>query len=237
MYHFLICDDEAPVASYIEELINQFCVEECIQTHLFSDAHSVYHYLTQYKESTPPILFMDVLLSEDNGVRVTKTLKELCPDLRVVFVSGTTTYLQDAFDTDPLFYLVKPIQVHYFKKALEKVLSSIPDDADDCILVTFQSSIRRIPSKSIVYVESRQRQAIIHCHTGDVRTYDKLRNIQEQLPDYFISIHKSYIVNLREVQYIEGSSLLLFNGTTLPISRSRYQDTKETFFRFLGGKS
>ncbi len=55
-----------------------------------------------------------------------------------------------------------------------------------------------------------------------------LKHILEVLPDYFIQIHKSYIINLKEIRVKYGEKIEMKNGQTLPISRTYKQAFNQT---------
>ena len=50
---------------------------------------------------------------------------------------------------------------------------------------------------------------------------------------YFIQCHKSYAVNLMHISQLEKYEIILKNGTRLPISQSKYMETKSRYVDFL----
>jgi DNA-binding LytR/AlgR family response regulator len=59
--------------------------------------------------------------------------------------------------------------------------------------------------------------------------------IMQSLPAWFVQCHKSYIVNLRQIQRFGTNDILLKNGNAVPVSRAKYKQTKEAHFNFVGG--
>lgn len=60
------------------------------------------------------------------------------------------------------------------------------------------------------------------------------RTFLEQLPEYFIQCHKSYIVNMNEISRLERNGICLEQDIVVPVSKSRYGETKKQYFRFMG---
>jgi DNA-binding LytR/AlgR family response regulator len=49
-----------------------------------------------------------------------------------------------------------------------------------------------------------------------------MKKLEDNLPDYFVRIHRSYIVNIRKVDKVESNNLLI-GSITLPVSSSYKQ--------------
>ena len=56
-----------------------------------------------------------------------------------------------------------------------------------------------------------------------------------RLPETFLQCHKSYIVNMNEIRRIERNRIIMTNETEIPISKSRYGDTRSRYFRYMAG--
>jgi len=53
-----------------------------------------------------------------------------------------------------------------------------------------------------------------------VLTPQTLSDFLEKLPDSFLRIHKSFVINFNELKLIDGNQILLNNDTKLPIGKS-----------------
>ena len=61
----------------------------------------------------------------------------------------------------------------------------------------------------------------------------KLDEVEKKLKKNFLRTHQSFIVNLDKVKKLVNDGLLLYGGTIVPISRSRYKDVVGTVSRYL----
>jgi DNA-binding LytR/AlgR family response regulator len=62
-----------------------------------------------------------------------------------------------------------------------------------------------------------------------------MKKMEERLPDYFMRIHRSYIVNLTKIQEVNKNRVILDSNTYLPIG-DLYKTAFQTYLdtRFLG---
>ena len=65
-----------------------------------------------------------------------------------------------------------------------------------------------------------------------VKFYGKLGEIEEEMPSFFIRIHNRYLVNLKYVDKLEGSSLEC-GGQILPVSRAYKQTAAVAFAKLM----
>ncbi|MGN1195813.1 MAG: LytR/AlgR family response regulator transcription factor [Acutalibacteraceae bacterium] len=60
-----------------------------------------------------------------------------------------------------------------------------------------------------------------------------LKQILEQLPDFYYRCHSSYIVNLRYVLYLSSSKITLTDSSEIPISSKRYAQIKSDIEKWM----
>lgn len=236
MYSILICDDDAFILEQIVCLTKKYLDGERTPYRLavFENSRFLLSYLKKQESYVCSILFMDISLGEDNGIAVAKAIRRDFPKICIIFVSGYLNQLQDSFAVDPIFYLVKPIQENYFRDALQKAMDSFSPQESPSFTLSTKTGIYHIRAGEILYVESNKRTLIIHSQEETITTYEKLGDLQAQLPDYFIRTHKSYLVNMHYIRRMDRTDVMLTDGTAVPVSQSRHRETKESFLRFLG---
>lgn len=86
----------------------------------------------------------------------------------------------------------------------------------------------------IVYLESRGHTVTIHTQSETVTVYERLEKLRPLLPEGFIQCHKSFLVNMRHIRRFLPQDILLDTHAQIPVSRSKYALTKETYFRYMG---
>ncbi|MFA9560507.1 LytR/AlgR family response regulator transcription factor [Evansella sp. AB-rgal1] len=59
-----------------------------------------------------------------------------------------------------------------------------------------------IPVEDIIYIESHQKKTIFYTKDGHYSSKFPLKTLEYRLPDYFIRIHRSFIVNISSINQI-----------------------------------
>ena len=103
-------------------------------------------------------------------------------------------------------------------------------------LVSFrtQSGIQSVARKDILHLESKSHLLIIHTTENEYTIYEKLSAVLEKLSCDFVQCHKSFAVNLRQIQRISAKEVCLKNGTVLPVSRAQTKKMKDAYLAFIG---
>lgn len=89
-----------------------------------------------------------------------------------------------------------------------------------------------VPVEDILYIESQHKKTWFYTEEGAYSTSSTLKQLREQLPDTFMAIHRSYIVNIRCIREItrdisSGFLLKLKDGALLPVSQNYTTDVRK----------
>lgn len=104
------------------------------------------------------------------------------------------------------------------------------------LIIRSKEAVYRIPFSEISYLESCQRQIIVHTQQRRLQFYGKLAEVASALPaDRFIRCHQSYVVNLEKTQALNKVEhhFRLMGGEQVEISKAYYHDAAERFEAFL----
>lgn len=102
----------------------------------------------------------------------------------------------------------------------------------DRIAVKSGSRIHVIPVKDLIYVQACGDYIMLNTPAGEFLKEQTMKHMETNLPDNFVRIHRSYIVNVEYIDRVElyGKEtyhVQLKNGTTLRASISGYRLLKE----------
>lgn len=141
---------------------------------------------------------------------------------QIIYISSERQYAMELFKVQPLDFLIKPVEydnlVNVFNKAVHLLGIS-----NNVLTYEKNSSINRVLLSDIRYIMSSGRKIIIKFADGGQDSfYDSMDRIYDSLKDnYFIRVHKSYIVNYNYVRKIYASKVIIDNGEEIPVSRNR----------------
>lgn len=167
-----------------------------------------------------------------DGIDGAKRVGELDADTKIIYMTRyTEKYVQEIFLSPANLsgFLVKPVDEEMLKKNLQKVMETRVKPEIQKLEITYRHQMVSIPYEDILYLESMGHLVVIHTKKGDYRSYDRLEKVKERLPGNFVHCHKSYVVNMDSIQKIEKNRIYLINQKELPISKSRYGETRERY--------
>ena len=72
------------------------------------------------------VAFLDIEMKGTDGVTVAKMLKEVNPDVNIIFATGFGSYRDAAFDLHASGYLIKPITAEGVKRELDHLRRPVP---------------------------------------------------------------------------------------------------------------
>lgn len=112
----IIVDDEELAIKRLRSLLSEHTEIEIINT--FMDPWEAYAFV---KENTVHIAFLDISMSEINGLILSKLLRNQNPCMDIVFETGYDDYAVQAFDMCALDYLMKPVTQQRLTKTLDRI--------------------------------------------------------------------------------------------------------------------
>lgn len=229
-----VCDDEIAQTivydHYLERLKNIFpkCEYEC-----FYSGESILSYFEN--EHKPfDVIFLDVEMNGMNGLQTAERIRRLDENVILIYATSHREYVYDAFEANPLRFLVKPVTFERFSEVLtianEKIMSN-----KKSIFVVSDRKQMRFCSDEIVFIESDRRKLLLHTSDGqEYEIYGKLDEWAQKLyVNDFILVHKSYLVNMSYITAFDAGNVTLTNRRVIPISESRRKYAKEEHYKYI----
>jgi two-component system LytT family response regulator len=246
MINALIADDEPLAREGLQMLLR----EGSYVSRVF-EANNGREAVALIRNERPNIVFLDVQMPEMDGFEV---VKELGPDCAsaVVFVTSHDRYAIRAFEFNAIDYLLKPLNRERFKQALARASSRAVDPAEDsrrmvALLETLAAPreyLRRIAVRSagkisfvdldeVAWIQAAENYVQLHTAGARHLVHVTVQTLQESLdPKCFLRIHRSLLVNVREVKELETAThgeyvFVLRSGVRLQSSRTYNDAIKE----------
>lgn len=172
-------------------------------------------------EGLPDILFADIVLkdSEVDGIEVVRDLLPRGCDTQVIYVTGYAEYCVPVYETDHVYFLLKPVDQKTFDRALGRAVGNLQGKARQLLRITFKGETTIIPFNEITHIESKLRKIVVHTANGTYEMYATLSSVLEQLPSSFAQSHKSFLVNMDAIARVDSSSIELRSGVVVPVGQ------------------
>lgn len=231
MKNVLIFDDEPMAARAIQQNIEKYPRANELSISCAHNPSELRTYLDDH--GYPDIFFSDIMIGQGlSGIDLAQKLFPSNCGTQVVFISGMLENALEVYRADHVYFLTKPIQQGKLNDALDKCLSNLANSKLRLYEVKSKSTPMIIRVSAINYVESNARKVKIHTNERVLEEYNKLDDVQKTLPDTFIRIHKSYLVNASVISRASQDEVELNDGTILPISKSHLRSMRESLLRF-----
>ncbi len=213
MLRCLIIDDEPLAVKLLQDH-----VQACPNTILAEAFHNPIKAMQALDEVEVDLIFLDVQMPELSGVQFAKIVQGKYP---VVLTTAYPDYALEGYELDIVDYLLKPISLGRFERAVEKVMdrqevrpvasaSAKTDPVPPVLFVKSGYKTQRIDLEDIRYLEGLSDYVRIQTGEGPVLTLDTLKNFTETLPgERFVRVHKSWIVALPHIDYIERNRIVI----------------------------
>lgn len=108
---------------------------------------------------------------------------------------------------------------------MNRLIDKLKEDKNQFIVLNTKNGMKKIPARSILYIEVIKHQLIYHTLEENFSTYRSLKEVQEELSSQCFSLcNRCYLVNLKYVKEVEDFSLRLSNDEVLQISRPRKKE-------------
>ena len=216
----VIIDDELSGRTMIEFYLKEFMGDLFENLVAVSNINAAAKAIDDLK---PHIVFSDYELRGENGLMVQQHLSE---DIPVVVVSAHSQYAVEAIHCNVLDYLLKPLnesEIIRFRERLircfEKKSSNLIDDNINIVIKDGGENIV-IPINEVVFLEACGAYSKIITENKNYIASKTLKSLENQLPEDFIRVHRSYIVPVRQIKSFNSSDLCLKNGHTISLSKT-----------------
>lgn len=228
MWKTIVIDDEQLARQRIKRLLKEYDEIEII-----GEAENGAEGLTIIEQLQPHLIFLDIEMPILNGFEMLAKLKH---QPKVVFTTAYDQYAIKAFEEGSIDYLLKPIELERLDKTIKKLKET---NLATTTQVPLEELIRQINGKKhiktltvkigdkilliklidIVHIQAEDKYVFLHTVDGKKHLTDfTLTTLEEKLPEEFLRIHRSNIINTEYIKEIRkgfnGALIFVLNNAT-----------------------
>jgi DNA-binding LytR/AlgR family response regulator len=229
----IILEDESRAVNHLKRLIERVAPEMEI-TGVFETVREAVEYLEQ--EPKVELIFSDVQLADGTSFEIFSRVNIRCP---IIFTTAYDTYAIEAFNTNGIDYLLKPIEEDRLRRAVEKARTFTSNIALENLLKQhIDSGSRQTRSRFMVRVGEKIRtikvEDILAFYSFEKTTYLHTRSHRNYIIDYsleelenmldrerFFKINRKYIVSIEAC-----SQIIAWSNNRLKIDIEGIDDQK-----------
>ncbi|MGF6709543.1 DNA-binding LytR/AlgR family response regulator [Luteibacter sp. W1I16] len=198
----------------------------------------------------PQIAFLDIRMPGLTGMEVAAAAADVSPETLVVFITAYDQYAVDAFERGAVDYLLKPVTSDRLAQTVARLRGRLadaarhvgraarlardlgthfdrpPDEPLTWLTASTGRATRLILVEDVIYLRADNKYTLVATAEGDALLTRPIRDLLRQLdPKIFRQIHRSTIVNLRQVASVErddsGKGCLRLRGRPETLSVSQ----------------
>ena len=213
--HILVCDDDAAFAAQMDEYISEWfrAREIQVQSTVCTSGEQL---LATPELERYQLAFLDVDLKTTDGIALGRKLRQVAPDIVLVYISAYLEFAPQGYTVNAYRYLLK-----------RDIAAQLPN-----------RTTSEIPLDQIYYLESDLRQINVY---GDIphqpicTFYGKIADLPAMLYENgFLQVGRSDVVNLQYVRSIRNYKVELRSGVELSVSRQYYTAIRSAWLEWKG---
>lgn len=222
-----ICDDDWHMQQTLRTFIDETYQDLDMLVDGFTSGEAL---LAAIGKQTQPyeLILLDIEMTGMDGIETAKRVRRVLPDCYIIFITSHDEFALTGYEVQAFRYLVKPFRPEKLREAISAVREAL---ADQCMLHVEDGPVEAlVRAQDIFYVEAQDKR--VRLVTSAQEYFDRRAlDETERLLDHedFYRVHRSYLINLRYVAFMDGTTVQLVNGDTVPISRLRKKAFRQAF--------
>lgn len=228
MLRIIACDDDVAFLDNLHRMINRWSAETgtAVDVALVTRGEDL---LARHAASRADIIMLDMIMPLVNGMDTARELRQSDTAVRLVFLTSSPEFALESYEVRAFDYLLKPVTYERVAQLLDELV----------IKTSFGYHALRL--SDIEYAEARNKHAVFHLRDGrNIEALEPFRSIEDRLAQNatFFKCHRSYQVNLRNIDHFNRTEIVMRSGACIPLARSCKQGFQDAYFaaRFEGGR-
>jgi two-component system response regulator AlgR len=230
----LIVDDELPARERLQRLVAE--LPSCAVAGVCSNGADALALVGKLK---PAVVLLDIRMPGMTGIELARHLGTLEHPPAIVFTTAYDEYALQAFESQAVGYLLKPVRSERLAQALKQAsrLTSpqllglaAPESlaARQHVAVRVRDELKLIPVKDIRYFRADQKYVTVRHTRGEDLIDESLKQLEDEFARDFVRAHRSILVAIAHVEGLERAGTeegyaLRLRGETEPLAVSRRQ--------------
>ena len=233
MFRIAICDDIMEERERIR-LVLEEGLDACNIKAEMIEYESGAALLAAWEEAKIDLLFLDIYMTELDGVETARRLREAGCKVTIIFLTTTPDFAIEGYEVEAAGYIIKPLEEEKLRRLLGRLFQN-----ENSVMLTLRqgNSVFTILPSEILYIESNRNRLLIHTVRETIPYYGRMDEVSCRLPQkQFLRCHQSFLVNMDRVCAAEDD-FRMENGDMVPIRVRGRKAVREAYFQYITEKS
>ncbi|HEX6064513.1 MAG TPA: LytTR family DNA-binding domain-containing protein [Longimicrobiales bacterium] len=217
MIRVLIADDEPLARRGLEQLLASHVDCEIVAT-----CRNGPETVRALNSGSVDVALLDIQMPGLNGFDV---LNIVGHRPLIVFVTAYDEFAVRAFEERALDYLLKPVQQRRFDEMMQRVRAQLARRTGAVLSVPTATGDLLLDESEVDWIEAADYCAIIYSRGKRYLVRESLKSLEQRLDaEHFMRVHRGAIVRTERVREVRRESVVLRDGTNVPVSRRRREE-------------
>ena len=208
----LIVDDEPPARERLRELLGDLGSE--LPTQVVAEAASGPQAIALLSECAPEVALVDIHMPVMNGIEFARHAQRLDHAPAVVFITAHDQYAVQAFEVNAIDYLLKPVRAGRLATALRRAVSGPGPGREQLakadpgprshFSIAERGRITLVPAAEVLFLKAELKYVTLRTRTRDYLIEDSLSQLEHELRDTFIRVHRNCLVARAAIRGVEN---------------------------------
>lgn len=231
MLRIAICEDVEQDALLLRKLLEQYLHANSYEGHVdvFASGEEL---LAAFQPQGYHIAFLDIYMCKLNGIQTARALRKLDDELALIFLTTSEAHAMESYAVRAIHYLAKPLTVPQLWEAMNRCAHLLEEYAR-CLEVFSNRCPVKIRLRDILYIETIQRNSLIHTAGGEIKTILTMEKLEALTGGvFFARCHRGYLINLRRIVQFADREIILQGGARIPVGGAYAGEFKRQYTQF-----
>ena len=235
--YIAVCDDQTEELEALAGLLRSWEEEQRLPLR-WKSFRSAGEMLDAAQHERFTLYLLDVMMPGVDGMEAAREIRTFDAAAEIVFLTSSPGFAYDSYSVRALEYLLKPIRAKMLFPILDR-LDLRERRPQEALTLKTGSVFVRVPFSLLTYVEVNGKHLYFNMADGQVReVVGSMKDYERTLlarPE-FMRIHRSYIVNMTQIEELSSTGVHTFSGRELPVSRLLYPQLQKDYMQLLFGQ-
>lgn len=228
-----VVDDDSVTLKQIYGLLNEIITEEKV-IDLYDSSSEFFQ---SPKKIDYNLVFLDIDMPEFTGFELAANLKNVNPEITIVFVSNLEHLVFQSFEYNP-FGFVRKSYLASDIKAVVKTYCREVSKAENVYVFCTSECTRKVAVSDILYFECMGHDLIVHTIRNSYKIKRdgvlNMKVLSDRFEDKgFIRVHRSFLINSGQIYTINRNGITLNNNEVISINPHKLGEIKDAYQRYL----
>lgn len=235
MIKIAFCDDDASVLGELKSLLGRYCTKHGLEIEYAAFGSSLELLDEIEKGVRYDILFLDVILPNENGIDIAKEIRQYDNVVKIIFLTSSSEFAVQSYTVGAYFYQMKPIWEENFFRLMDSAISACQKERQHSLVLRCKSGITRIDLDRLEYCEVYGRTLTFYMEGGKVlKGTGSMDKLYGQLLQYenFVRPHRSFLINMEYIRKISSKAIMMENLAEIPIPHGKCSEIKNLYLEY-----